>query len=287
MSATPAVAELRRPRERRSGRRLTRLGAVWLDALVGVITGATYIFLLAPIVVVVIFSLTSSATGYQWTGFTLDWYHQLTHETQLLHALRVSLAVGLAAAALSVLIGLLAAFAMARRQFRGKIAFTGMVLMPLVVPELVMATSLLIMWTKASLQLGYPSLVIGHVIITLPYAALIQLAGISGLNKEVEEAAADLGAAPRSVILLVIVPQLLPAMLTAFIFAFLVSFDDIVMSTFLSGVGTTMLPINIYSMLKLGVSPVVNALGTILVGLTLLLTVVTGLRQATVQIGRG
>jgi ABC-type spermidine/putrescine transport system permease subunit II len=287
MSATPAVAELRRPRERRSGRRLTRLGAVWLDALVGVITGATYIFLLAPIVVVVIFSLTKSATGYQWTGFTLDWYHQLTHETQLLHALRVSLVVGLAAAALSVLIGLLAAFAMARRQFRGKIAFTGMVLMPLVVPELVMATSLLIMWTKASLQLGYPSLVIGHVIITLPYAALIQLAGISGLNKEVEEAAADLGAAPRSVILLVIVPQLLPAMLTAFIFAFLVSFDDIVMSTFLSGVGTTMLPINIYSMLKLGVSPVVNALGTILVGLTLLLTVVTGLRQATVQIGRG
>ena len=287
MSATPAVAELRRPRERRSGRRLTRLGAVWLDALVGVITGATYIFLLAPIVVVVIFSLTSSATGYQWTGLTFDWYHKLTHETQLLHALRVSLVVGLAAAALSVLIGLLAAFAMARRQFRGKVAFTGMVLMPLVVPELVMATSLLIMWTKASLQLGYPSLVIGHVIITLPYAALIQLAGISGLNKEVEEAAADLGAAPRSVILLVIIPQLLPAMLTAFIFAFLVSFDDIVMSTFLSGVGTTMLPINIYSMLKLGVSPVVNALGTILVGLTLLLTVVTGLRQATVQIGRG
>ncbi len=141
--------------------------------------------------------------------------------------------------------------------------------------------------TQASLQLGYPSLVIGHVIITLPYAALIQLAGISGLNKEVEEAAADLGAAPRSVILLVIVPQLLPAMLTAFIFAFLVSFDDIVMSTFLSGVGTTMLPINIYSMLKLGVSPVVNALGTILVGLTLLLTVTTGLRQATVQMRRG
>ncbi len=145
MSATPAVAEVRRPRERRSGRRLTRLGAVWLDALVGVITGATYIFLLAPIVVVVIFSLTQSATGYQWTGFTFDWYHQLTQESQLLHALRVSLIVGLAAAALSVLIGLLAAFAMARRQFRGKLAFTGMVLMPLVVPELVMATSLLIM----------------------------------------------------------------------------------------------------------------------------------------------
>ena len=162
-----------------------------------------------------------------------------------------------------------------------------MVLMPLIVPELVLATSLLIMLSRASLQLGYPSLILGHVIITLPYAALIQLARISSLNKEVEEAAADLGATPGEVIRLVIVPQVLPAMLTAFIFAFLVSFDDIVMSTFLSGVGTTMLPVNIYSMLKLGVSPVVNALGTILVGLTLLLTVTTGVRQATVQLRRG
>ncbi len=287
MSATPAVSEARLPRTKGSARWRTRFGAGWLDGLVGVVTAATYIFLLAPIVVVVIFSFTKSATGYQWTGFTFDWYRQLTHETQLLHALRVSLFVGLMAAALAVLIGLLAAFAMARRRFRGKVVFTGMVLMPLIVPELVLATSLLIAWTRANFQLGYLSLVIGHVIITLPYSALIQLAGISGLNKEVEEAAADLGAAPRSVILLVIVPQVLPAMLTAFIFAFLVSFDDIVMSVFLSGVGTTMLPVDIYSMLKLGVSPVVNALGTILVGLTLLLTVTTGVRQATVNMRRG
>ncbi len=265
----------------------TRLGARWLDAVVGALTGATYVFLLAPIVVVVVFSLTRSASGFKWTGFTLDWYRQLLEETQLLHSLRVSLTVGLMAAALSVLVGLLAAFAMARRRFVGKPAFTGMVLMPLVVPELVMATSLLIMLTRANVALGYASLVLGHVIITLPYAALIQLAGISGLNKEVEEAAADLGATPRQTILLVIVPQLLPAMLTAFIFAFLVSFDDIVMSTFLSGVGTTMMPVHIYSMLKLGVSPVVNALGTILVALTLLLTVTTGVRQATVQLRRG
>lgn len=286
MSAVPeAVAPARRPKG--AGGWRTRFGAHWLDSMVGVITAATYVFLLAPIVVVVVFSLTKSATGYQWTGLTFDWYRQLVHESQLLHALRVSLIVGVLAAACAVLIGLVSAFAMARRKFRGKLVFTGMVLMPLIVPELVMATSLLIMWTRASFQLGYLSLVIGHVIITLPYATLIQLAGISGLNKEVEEAAADLGADPKGVILLVIVPQLLPAMLTAFIFAFLVSFDDIVMSAFLSGVGTTMLPINIYSMLKLGVSPVVNALGTILVGVTLLLIVTTGVRQATVQLRRG
>ena len=287
MSATPATVEAGRPRERGGAGWWTRLGAVWLDSLMGVVTGATYIFLLAPIVVVVVFSMTKSESGFQWTGFTFDWYKQLLDESQLLHALRVSLLVGVMAAALSVLLGLLAAFAMARRRFRGKTAFTGMVLMPLVVPELVMATSLLIMLSRSDFRLGYMSLVLGHVIITLPYAALIQLAGISNLNKEVEEAAADLGAAPRQVILLVIVPQVLPAMLTAFIFAFLVSFDDIVMSTFLSGVGTTMMPVHIYSMLKLGVSPVVNALGTILVALTLLLTVTTGVRQATVQLRRG
>lgn len=287
MSATPVVVESGRPRGAGGASVWTRAGAVWLDTLVGALTAATYVFLLGPIVVVIVFSFTQSRTGFQWTGFTVDWYRKLLEESQLLHSLRVSLIVGLAAAALSVVLGLLAAFAMARRRFRGKAGFTGMVLMPLVVPELVMATSLLIMLTRANVQLGYASLVLGHVIITLPYAALIQLAGISGLNKEVEEAAADLGATPRQVILLVIVPQLVPAMLTAFIFSFLVSFDDIVMSTFLSGVGTTMMPVHIYSMLKLGVSPVVNALGTILVALTLLLTVTTGVRQATVQMRRG
>ena len=287
MSATPVAVRAAGPPAQRRGSRWNQVAARWLDAVIGAVTAATYIFLLAPIVVVVVFSVTKSATGYEWTGFTLDWYKELASSSRLLDALKVSLIVGFSSAALSVLIGLLAAFAMARRKFRGKFVFSGMVLMPLVVPELVLATSLLIMLTRASLQLGYPSLILGHVIITLPYAALIQLARISSLNKEVEEAAADLGATPGEVIRLVIVPQVLPAMLTAFIFAFLVSFDDIVMSTFLSGVGTTMLPVNIYSMLKLGVSPVVNALGTILVGLTLLLTVTTGVRQATVQLRRG
>lgn len=287
MSTTLLDARAFDPTTKRVTKRKNRVRARWLDAVMGAITVATYVFLLAPITVVVVFSVTKSATGYEWTGFTWDWYRELAQSSQLLHALRVSLIVGIAAAALSVLLGLLAAFAMARRKFRGKAVFSGMVLIPLVVPELVLATSLLIMLTRAGIQLGYFSLILGHVIITLPYAALIQLARISSLNREVEEAAADLGAAPAEVIRLVIIPQVLPAMLTAFIFAFLVSFDDIVMSTFLSGVGTTMLPVHIYSMLKLGVSPVVNALGTILVGLTLLLTVTTGIRQATVQMRRG
>lgn len=287
MSSTPATAAAPRPSATSRRRRLRQARARWLDGVMSVVTAATYVFLLAPIVVVIVFSTTKSKSGYEWTGFTWDWYRELANSSQLLHALQVSLIVGFAAAALSVVIGLLAAFAMARRRFRGKYVFSGMVLMPLVVPELVLATSLLIMLTRSNLQLGYVSLILGHVIITLPYAALIQLARISGLNKEIEEAAADLGATPGQVIRLVIVPQVLPAMLTAFIFAFLVSFDDIVMSMFLSGVGTTMLPVHIYSMLKLGVSPVVNALGTILVGLTLLLTITTGLRQATVQLRRG
>lgn len=287
MSSTPAAATAMRPSARRSPRRRRLSGARWLDVVMSAVTAATYIFLLVPIGVVIIFSTTKSAAGYEWTGFTWDWYRELVHSSRLLHALQVSLIVGFAAAALSVVLGLLSAFAMARRKFRGKLVFSGMILMPLIVPELVLATSLLITLTRSQVQLGYASLILGHVIITLPYAALIQLARISSLNREVEEAAADLGATPREVIGLVIIPQVLPAMLTAFIFAFLVSFDDIVMSMFLSGVGTTMLPVQIYSMLKLGVSPVVNALGTILVGLTLLLTITTGLRQATVQLRRG
>jgi ABC-type spermidine/putrescine transport system permease subunit II len=249
-----------------------------------IVTGATYVFLLAPIVVVIVFSFSQSASGYKWTGFTMHWYRELLATDQLLHALRVSLTIGVSAATISVALGLMAAFAMARRRFAGKRAFTGMVLMPLIVPELVLSTSLLILLSRGEMQLGYFSLILGHVIITLPYAALIQFAGVARLSPDVEEAASDLGAHPRSVILLVVMPQVLPAMLTAFVFAFLISFDDIVMSTFLSGVGSTTMPVHIYSMLKLGVSPVVNALGTVLVGITLVLMVTTGVRQATIQL---
>ncbi len=263
---------------------MNRLSRSWVDGVMSTITAATYVFLLAPIVVVIIFSFSQSASGYKWTGFTMQWYRELLENDQLLHALRISLTVGASAATISVVLGLMAAFAMARRRFIGKRAFTGMVLMPLIVPELVLATSLLILLSRGQMQLGYFSLILGHVIITLPYAALIQFAGVARLSPDVEEAAADLGAQPRSVILLVVVPQVAPAMLTAFVFAFLISFDDIVMSTFLSGVGSTTMPVHIYSMLKLGVSPVVNALGTVLVAITLALTVFTGVRQATIQL---
>lgn len=276
------LAEARRPKDRSDF--VNRLSRSWVDGLMSTITGATYVFLLAPIVVVIVFSFSQSASGYTWTGFTLNWYRELVESDQLLHALRVSLTVGFSAATGSVALGLMAAFAMARRRFVGKKAFTGMVLMPLIVPELVLATSLLILLTRGETQLGYSSLILGHVIITLPYAALIQFAGVARLSPEVEEAAADLGAHPRSVMLLVVIPQVAPAMLTAFVFAFLISFDDIVMSTFLSGVGSTTMPVHVYSMLKLGVSPVVNALGTVLVAITLVLMVSTGVRQATIQL---
>jgi ABC-type spermidine/putrescine transport system permease subunit II len=121
----------------------------------------------------------------------------------------------------------------------------------------------------------------------LPFATLIMLAATSGLHRDLEEAAADLGANPRQVVIRIIVPLLLPAMLASFILAFLFSFDDIVMSTFVNGVGTTTLPLLVYSMLKLGISPEINALGTLLVGVTLVLLLTTGVRQATVMLRRG
>ena len=276
-----ATVAVQRAPTSRSRRRVNRLRAQALDGAIGAVTALVYVFLLAPIAVVIAFSFDRSATGFIWTGFSTHWYRTLFHDQAMLQAFRVSIVVGVSAAAIAAGLGTMSAYAMARRTFRGRNLFNGLVLMPLVVPEIVLAVAFLVFLVKLKLPLGYFSLIAGHVLVILPYATLIMFAAASGLDATLEEAAADLGASPLKVLRYVILPQLLPGIITSFILTFLFSFDDIVMSTFVNGVGTTTLPLLVYSMLKLGVNPEVNALGTLLVAVTLVLLVTTGVKQAT------
>ncbi|MHB8869451.1 MAG: ABC transporter permease [Thermoleophilia bacterium] len=258
-----------------------------LDGAIATTSIMLYVFLLAPIAVVVLYSFNSSETGFVWTGFSTSWYVRLFHDAGMRHGLRVSFVVGITTAFISTVFGTMASYAMARRTFRGRNAFNALVLMPLVVPEIVLAVALLVFFVRVGGSLGYFSLIAGHLLVVLPYSTLILLAAVSGIDQALEEAAADLGANSWGVFRYVILPLLIPGMATSFALAFLFSFDDIVMSTFVSGVGTTTLPMLVYSMLRQGVSPEVNALGTLLIAATLVVLLTTGVRQATVAMKKG
>lgn len=282
--ATPVPA---RRHVSRAQRRWSQLRAGALDTFFTGATAVVYVFLLAPIVVVIVYSFDRSSTGFIWTGFSTTWYRTLFHDAAIWQALRVSLVVGVTAAACATALGTMSAYAMARRKFRGRAVFNALLLMPLVVPEIVLAVAFLVFLVRVGAPLGYFSLICGHILVVLPFSTLIMMAATSGLHRDLEEAASDLGANPRQVVIRIILPLLFPAMFASFVLAFLFSFDDIVMSTFVNGVGTTTLPLLVYSMLKLGVSPEVNALGTLLVAVTLVLLLTTGVRQATVMLKRG
>lgn len=267
------------------GGRPDRLALAWgrvttrvLDGWISFATVMTYVFLFTPIVILVAFSFNKAPTSYQWTGATLDWYAKLASDRNLQSALTVSLIVGVASSALATSLGIITALAL-RRPFRGKTLLSMGLLLPLVLPEIVIALAFLAFMVSAGVRLGYPTLIAGHTLLTLPFATLILGSAVGGLDPGVEEAAADLGCSPLGVFRKVTFPLLLPGVVTSGLLCFSVSFDDIAMSIFASGVGTTTLPLRIYSMLKTGITPEINALGTVLVALNLLAVVAIGVRQ--------
>ncbi|HEY9345068.1 MAG TPA: ABC transporter permease, partial [Inquilinus sp.] len=237
------------------------------------VTILAYLFLFVPIAVLIVYSFNASRSTVVWTGFTLDWYREVLADRSLQRALWVSALVAGASALLSTAIGALTALVLARRVFRGRDAFSTLVLAPLVLPEIVLAVGLLVLVASAGIPLGYFTLIAGHTLIAVPFTTLIVRAAASALDRRLEEAAADLGADPRQAFVRVTLPLLLPAIVTAFLLAATLSFDNFVMSTFTSGVGTTTLPLRIYSMLKTGITPEINALGTLLVAANVLVVV--------------
>ena len=250
-----------------------RAAAMASDHFALVATIMAFLFLFVPILVLIVYSFNAGRTTVIWSGVTLKWYDEVFADRGLRRALVVSLIIAVSSAAISTAIGTVTALAIVRRRFTGRDAFATVMLAPLVLPEIVIAVALLVFMVLLKVKLGYFTMIVGHVLVSVPFAVLIVRAAASALDRRLEEAAADLGADEWQVFARVTLPLLMPAILTAFLLAVTLSFDNFVMSTFTSGVGTTPLPIRIYSMLKTGITPEINALGTLLVLLNVLVVV--------------
>jgi ABC-type spermidine/putrescine transport system permease subunit II len=250
-----------------------------MDRLVAWIARLVFVFLYVPIVAVIVYSFNASRSTSSWGGVSLQWYGELFQDGALLQTLRTSLIVGISAAFLATLIGFLAALGLSRYRLRGHRFVLGAVLLPLIVPEIVLGAALLSVFSFADIRLSIFTMVLGHLVITLPLATLILMGALSSLDPTLPEAAADLGASPWQTFTRVLFPLTRSALLAAFLLSFTTSFSNIVISTFTGGVGSTTLPLRVYSLLKTGVTPEINALGALLILLTIGIVSAVGLRQ--------
>lgn len=250
-----------------------------LEQLPLVMTIGAYLFLFVPLLVLMVYSFNASRSTVVWTGFTFDWYAQVFEDMRLRKALRNSAVIAVVSAAISTAIGTVTALAIVRRDFPGRDALSTILMAPLVLPEIVIAVAFLVFMVVINVRLGFFTLIVGHILVTLPFTILIVRAAASALDRRLEEAAADLGANEVQTFLRVTMPLLMPAVFTSFLMAATLSFDNFVMSTFTTGVGTTTLPLHIYSLLKLGITPKINAMGTLLVLVNVLLVIIVLGRQ--------
>ena len=225
-------------------------------------------FLYAPILVLVVFSFNASALVTVWGGFSTRWYEVLFSDGPLIEAAWVSLRVALMAGLIAPLLGTLAALALERHgRFRGRGLFTALVYAPMVMPEVITGLSLLLLFVGIGLDRGVSTIVIAHATFGTGFVAVIVGARLKGLDRTLEEAAADLGAGPARVFRTVTLPLLAPAVVAGFLLAFTLSLDDLVIASFVSGPGATTLPMRLYSQVRLGVNPEINAASTLLIAL--------------------
>jgi spermidine/putrescine transport system permease protein len=237
----------------------------------GLLTLAVYLFLYAPILVLVAFSFNRGRLTAQWEGFTLSWYGRLLENAQILASLRNSLVVGFTATAASTVLGTLAAVAFHRHRFRRQEAWDALVTLPIVVPEIVLASSLVLLFAAVHLRLGFLTVILAHVVFSVSYAVVVVKARLAGFDRSLEEAAMDLGAGPWQTFFRVTLPGIAPGVLAAALLVFALSIDDYVITSFVAGVGSTTLPVQIYSMVKSGITPEINAVSTLLLLATSLL----------------
>jgi len=234
----------------------------WLTAFAIV----TYLFLFAPIAVLITFSFNVSRRNFVWLGFTTDWYPRLLQNHDLLDAFGVTLQVAAIAVVGSTILGSLLGLGLARLRFRGSGATETLILLPMVTPEIIMGISLLIFFTQLfGLNGSLGQIAIAHITFCISYVAVTVRARASGMDPRLEEAARDLGASAWGAFWHVTLPLIAPAVAAGAMLAFALSFDDLVITSFNTGVGSTTLPVAIYSAIKLGVSPQINAISTIIV----------------------
>lgn len=241
------------------------------DRMLLLFAALIYVFLYAPIAIVVFFSFNSAKSTQNFAGFSTKWYGELLRDQTILDAFYNSLFVGVAATAIATVIGTFTALALSRNEFRGKTFADSGIYAATVMPEIVVGVSLLVFFVAAGVGLGITTIVIAHVAFTISFVTIVVRARLSGMDRSIEEAAQDLGANPVQTFLRVTLPLILPGVMAGALLAFTLSFDDFVITFFVSGVGSSTLPLKIYSMLKFGVTPVINALSTVVVLVTLVI----------------
>jgi putrescine transport system permease protein len=228
-----------------------------------------YLFLYLPIVVLVVFSFNSSRQDMVWSGFSLQWYAALMNDAEIINGLGLSLRIALMTACASVVLGTFAAFVLDRyHRFKGRTLFAGMVSAPLVMPEVIIGLSLLLMLVSVQKVFGFPergmlTIWIGHTLLGMAYAAVVVQSRLQEMSKSLEEAAMDLGCRPYQVFFLVTLPNIKQALGSAWLLTFTLSLDDVVLSAFLSGPGSSTMPIVIFSRARLGLDPRVNAVAAL------------------------
>jgi putrescine transport system permease protein len=243
-----------------------------------------FVFLYAPIVILAAMSFNASRLVSVWGGFSTKWYAALLENELLIASAKISFAAALLSAAIATVLGLLAAVALSRfGGFRSRMLFFGAVHAPLVLPEVVLGLALLSCFVALGVGRGFATLVIGHVTLTMCFTTVALLAALRGCDPALEEAAMDLGATPAQAFVLVALPQIAPALASAFLLAFTLSLDDLVIASFATGPGATTLPMRIYSQVRLGVSPQINAISTLLLGAVAL---ALGVSALVMQAGR-
>ncbi len=247
-----------------------------------------YAFLYVPIALLVVFSFNESRLVTVWAGFSTKWYGELIHNDTLLDAALLSFQVAAVSATLAVLLGTCAGLALTRfGRFRGRTLFGGMITAPLVMPEVITGLSLLLLFVAMEQWVGWPdgrgvtTITIAHTTFTMSYVAVVIQSRLAGMDGSLEEAAMDLGARPAKVFFVITLPLIAPALVAGWLLAFTLSLDDVVVASFVSGPGSTTLPMVIFSSVKFGISPQINALATLMV-----LVVATGIFVASIVMAR-
>lgn len=246
-----------------------------------------FAFLYIPILILIIFSFNKSELVTVWGGFSTKWYGELFQNQGFLDAAWVTIKVAFVSSTLAAVLGTLAALVLQRAgRFRGRTLFTGMIYAPLVMPEVITGLSLLLLFVAMNMARGFWTIMIAHATFSMCYVAVVVSSRLVTFDRSLEEAALDLGCTPTSAFLQVTLPLIAPAVIAGWLLAFTLSLDDLVIASFATGPGATTLPIKIYSAIRLGLSPEVNAISTILVGLVTVGVVTASLTTKRAEIRR-
>jgi putrescine transport system permease protein len=245
--------------------------------LVTTLMALGFAFLYIPILSMIVYSFNESRLVTVWAGFSTKWYVELFQNEQIINAAKLSLRIAAINATGAVILGTLAGFALSRfRRFKGRTLMTGMTTAPLVMPEVITGLSLLLLFVAMEHAFGWPAgrgvttITIAHITFSMAYVTVVIQSRLSTLDESLEEAAMDLGARPWKVFMVITLPIIFPAILAGWLLAFTLSWDDLVITSFVSGPGSSTLPLVIFSKVRLGVSPDINALATIMVTLVAL-----------------